>query len=271
MSAAALLGSSPWRLCSPPCCPLLPASGFARARLALFPQLQAGIGHLTTRGDNKQVLLPWPPLFIYGYLPWQPCSPQSTRSCPSSRASGSACARPALFPQLQVGGGHLTTCGDNKQVLLPRPPPFIYGYLPWQPCSPQSTHSCPLLRTFKAPCAHPVVPSLSTGERWTAEDSPEPTCGALQLAVVCGQYERALLLALQASSSARPRESIPTHRAPAPRQLCVYCSRQSHWVELPLPCVPRPWISMGFRCLSVYQRSVCCLKVCLSPEGPSVA
>jgi hypothetical protein len=204
-AAAALLGSSPWRPHSPPCRPLSRASGSARACPALFPQLQAGGGRLTTHGDNKQVLLPWPPPFICGYLPWQPRSPQSTRSCPLSRTSGSACACPALFPRLQAGGGHLTKRGDNEQVLLPWPLPFIYGYLPRQPRSLQSTRSCSSSRAFKAPCACPVVPSLSTGKRQTVEDSPEPTRGTLRLAVVCGQYERAPLLALRASSSARPR------------------------------------------------------------------
>ncbi len=129
--------------------------------------------------------------------------------------------------------------------------PFIYGYLPRQPRSPRSTCLCPLLRAFKAPRACPVVPSSSTGKRRTAEDLPEPMRGALRLAVLCGRYERALLLALRASSSARPRESIPTRRAPAPRQLRVYQGQQSHWVELPLPRVPRPWISTGFHNLSV--------------------
>jgi hypothetical protein len=196
LAATTLLGSSPWQPRSPPCHPLLRASGSARARPALFPRLQAGGGHLLTRRDDKQVLLPWPPLFIYRYLPWQPRSPQSTRSCPLLYASGSACACPASFPQLQAGGGCLTICGDNEQVLSPRLPPFIYGCLPWQPRSLQSTRSCPSLRAFKAPRACPVVPSSSTGERRMAEDSPEPTHGALQLMVVCRRYERAPLLAL---------------------------------------------------------------------------
>ncbi len=178
-AAAALLGSSPRRPRSPPCRPLSRASGSARARPALFPRLQAGGGHLMKRGDNEQVLSPWLPLFIYGYLPRQPRSPQSMRLCPSSRASGSAHARLALFPQLQAGGGRLTMRGYDEQVLLPWPPPFIYGYLPRQPCSPQSTRSCPSLRVFKAPRARPVVPSSSTGKRFMAEDSPEPTRSAL--------------------------------------------------------------------------------------------
>jgi hypothetical protein len=62
---------------------------------------------------------------------------------------------------------------DNEQVLLPQLLPFIYSYLPWRPCSPQSTHSCPSSRVFKAPCACPLVPSSSTGEQRTAEDLPD--------------------------------------------------------------------------------------------------
>jgi hypothetical protein len=199
--------------------------------------------------------------------PWRPHSPPSR---PSLRASGSACARPASFPRLQAGNSHLTKHGDDKQVLLPWPPPFIYGYLPRQPRSLRSTRSCPMSRASGSARACPIVPSSSTGERRMAEDSSEPTHGALQLAVVCRLYERAPLLALRASSSTRPRESIPMRRAPAPRQLRIYRGRQSHWVELPLPLVPRPWISAGFHRLSVYRWSVCRLKVRLLPEGPSV-
>ncbi len=94
-----------------------------------------------------------------------PRQPRSLPCRPLSRASGSACARPASFPRLQAGGGHLMTRGDDKQVLLPWPPPFIYGYLPWQPCSLRSTRLCPSMRAFKAPCARPIAPSLSMGER----------------------------------------------------------------------------------------------------------
>ncbi len=199
-----------------------------------------------------------------------PRRPRSPPSRPSLRASGSARARPASFPRLQAGNSRLTKRDDDKQVLSPWPPPFIYGHLPRQPRSLRSTRSCPSSRASGSARARPIVPSSSTGERWTAEDSPEPTRGALRLAVVCRLYERAPLLAIQASSSARPRESIPMRQAPAPRQLRVYRSRQSHWMELPLPRVPRPWISAGFHCLSVYRGSVCRLKVRLLPEGPSV-
>ncbi len=67
--------------------------------LLSFPRLQASSGS-QTMWKGGAIDLAWPPLFVHGYLPWQPHSSRSLRPCPSSRASEAPRACLVVIPPI---------------------------------------------------------------------------------------------------------------------------------------------------------------------------